>query len=276
MGSFMASEASLGPFRYSAVLFDMDGVLALNSHFHTLAWQRFAADHLTFKISDEDPRIHGGRNMEVLAALTGRQPTPIEIEECDRLKERYYRDLAKSRIGPTPGLMPYLEWLSETGVPCALVTSAGIENAEFVLSELGLASYFPVRVTAEDVQHGKPHPQPYQEGARCLGVSPTSCLVHEDAPSGVQSALAAGCHVVALTTTVTSTLLTEAGATLLVADFIEWLEQLRSSSGQLQCCSFRCTAGLGLGSGGEEWQPWPVFLLVCRPAFVSAITSAWA
>jgi HAD superfamily hydrolase (TIGR01509 family) len=230
MSSSLASKAILGA-RFGAVLFDMDGVLALNSHFHMRAWQRFAADHLKLEIGDDDARIHGGRNQDILAALTGRQPTSAEVAECDRVKEGYYRHLAKGRISPTPGLVPYLEWLSRTGVPCALVTSAGIENTEFVLSELRLASYFSAKVTAEDVQHGKPNPHPYQEGARRLRISPTSCLVHEDAPSGVQSAVAAGCHVVALTTTVAPTLLIEAGATLLIADFIEWLKKLTSPPG---------------------------------------------
>jgi HAD superfamily hydrolase (TIGR01509 family) len=212
-----------------AVLFDMDGVLALNSHFHTQAWQRYAAEHLGIAIGDDDARIHGGRNADILAALTGRQPGAAEVEACDRLKEGTYRRLARGAIRPVPGLMAYLDHLAAHRVPCAVVTSAGVENADFVLAELGIAARFAARVTAEDVRHGKPHPEPYQQGARRLGIDPAACLVHEDAPAGVRSAIAAGCQVVALTTTVAPAVLRQAGAARLVADFDEWLAQLAIS-----------------------------------------------
>ena len=54
-----------------ALLFDMDGVLTLNGHFHGQAWQRFAREHLALDVTPDDPRLHGGRNAEIVAALTG-------------------------------------------------------------------------------------------------------------------------------------------------------------------------------------------------------------
>ena len=56
-------------------------------------------------------------------------------------------------------------------------------------------------VTVDDVARGKPHPDPFLEAAARLGVSPARCLVVEDAPGGLQSARAAGCFTLALTTT---------------------------------------------------------------------------
>ena len=68
------------------------------------------------------------------------------------------------------------------------------------LEHLGLP--IPERfVSADDVAEGKPHPEAYLTGARILGVSPGSCLVVEDTPSGVRAARAAGMRVVALATT---------------------------------------------------------------------------
>jgi mannitol-1-/sugar-/sorbitol-6-phosphatase len=58
-----------------------------------------------------------------------------------------------------------------------------------------------VLVTADDVARGKPAPDPYLQAARRLGVDPTSCLVVEDAPAGLESARVAGCATLAVTTT---------------------------------------------------------------------------
>jgi len=58
-----------------------------------------------------------------------------------------------------------------------------------------------VLVTADDVVNGKPHPEPFLEAARRLGVDPRRCLVIEDAPKGLEAAKAAGCFTLALVTT---------------------------------------------------------------------------
>lgn len=77
----------------------------------------------------------------------------------------------------------------------ALVTSASQRIARHRLESAGLP--LPtLLVAAEDVVHGKPDPEPYLLGAKGLGVAPANCLVFEDAPAGIQSALRAGCAVV--------------------------------------------------------------------------------
>lgn len=63
---------------------------------------------------------------------------------------------------------------------------------------------------------GKPHPEGYLLAAKALGKEPKDCLVFEDAPSGVQAAIAAGMNCIACTTTHTVDQLREAGATVIV------------------------------------------------------------
>jgi sugar-phosphatase len=58
-----------------------------------------------------------------------------------------------------------------------------------------------VLVTADDVEHGKPAPDPFLEAARRLSADPTRCLVVEDAPKGLLAAKAAGCFTLAVVTT---------------------------------------------------------------------------
>jgi sugar-phosphatase len=91
----------------------------------------------------------------------------------------------------------------------AIVTSATRRLANVRLAAAGLEPP-AVMVCAEDVTHGKPHPEPYQRAADLLGVPPSRCIAFEDAPAGVAAAVAAGAHVVAVTSTVDGRWLTDA------------------------------------------------------------------
>jgi sugar-phosphatase len=82
----------------------------------------------------------------------------------------------------------------------AIVTSA---TRPLAVARLGYAG-IPVpqhTITAEDVSHGKPSPEPFLKGAALLGFAPADCLVFEDTPAGISSARAAGMRTVALRTT---------------------------------------------------------------------------
>jgi sugar-phosphatase len=58
-----------------------------------------------------------------------------------------------------------------------------------------------ILVTAEDVTHGKPDPEPYLVAAKGLGIPPDKCVVIEDSPAGIDAARSAGMQTVAIATT---------------------------------------------------------------------------
>jgi mannitol-1-/sugar-/sorbitol-6-phosphatase len=104
-----------------------------------------------------------------------------------------------------------------------IVTSATTRLLDGRLSYAGLP--IPaVLVPAENVVHGKPHPEPYLTGAKLLGFSPVDCLVIEDSPAGIASGKAAGCKVLAVLSSHTQAEL--AGADWFVAS----LEQVSVAS----------------------------------------------
>jgi len=206
------------------VLFDMDGVLTDNNLYHRQAWRDIARELLKLDLTDHDlnTKVDGGRNPEIMARLTGREPTQDEAETFHHAKETRYRDLARGQLQEVSGLGTYLDQLDALGIPYALVTSADQINVEFGLEAIGLHRRFVHRVLGSDVQHGKPHPEPYERGAALLGVDPRDCLAHEDAINGVLSAANAGCVVCALTTTQDADALLAAGAHWTVLDFATW------------------------------------------------------
>ena len=96
-----------------------------------------------------------------------------------------------------------MEFLAESqrlGISMAVATAAGMANREFTLGGLGIVSYFSTVVGAEDVRHGKPHPEIFLKAADRLRVDPARCVVFEDAISGIEAAGRAGMKAVALAT----------------------------------------------------------------------------
>ena len=66
-----------------------------------------------------------------------------------------------------------------------------------IVGELPRGS-FAATIVGDEVRRGKPHPEPYLAAARALKVSASDCVALEDSPTGVRSATAAGCHVIAI------------------------------------------------------------------------------
>ncbi|MBI5087576.1 MAG: HAD family phosphatase [Actinobacteria bacterium] len=106
-------------------------------------------------------------------------------------------DRVRQRIPWRPGARELLADLRAADIPCALVTMSWRRFAEAVVEMLPPGS-FQVLVVGDDVTDGKPHPEPYLTAARLVGVAPERCVAIEDSPTGVRSAVAAGCITIAV------------------------------------------------------------------------------
>ena len=101
------------------------------------------------------------------------------------------------RIPWRPGARELLADLNEAGVPCALVTMSWRRFVDPIMAALPDRT-FVATITGDEVPpgRGKPDPEPYLLGAAACGVHPEDCVAIEDSPTGVRSALRAGCRVV--------------------------------------------------------------------------------
>ena len=82
--------------------------------------------------------------------------------------------------------------------PLGLASSSNRELIDLVLELSGLARFFHVTVSSEEVQRGKPAPDVYLEAARGLSVPPENCAAVEDSRNGIRAAKAAGMRVIAI------------------------------------------------------------------------------
>ncbi len=202
--------------RYEAVLFDMDGVIVDTTQSVTAFWLRLAARHgLALGEADFARHIYGCAATHTLDALFPRL-TAQEREAVLAEMAEYEMHL---RYTGVRGAVPFLRALRARGVPTALVTSGARWKVEAVTGQLHIGGLFAAFVTAEDIQHSKPHPEPYLLAAQKLGKPAAHCLVFEDSISGVQAAVAAGALCIGVRPVAMAAPLYQAGARFVVPDF---------------------------------------------------------
>ncbi len=97
-----------------------------------------------------------------------------------------------------PGLFELLDIVDESRLPKAVATSSPREYMENLLGRFDLLHRFPVTLTAEDVTHGKPHPEIYLTAATRLNVHPGRMMVLEDSETGSRAGASAGAVVVSV------------------------------------------------------------------------------
>jgi HAD superfamily hydrolase (TIGR01509 family) len=96
-----------------------------------------------------------------------------------------------------PGAAELLAAVRAAGVPAALVTNTGRALVDVALHTLG-ATNFDAVLCGDEVAFTKPHAEHYLAAARALGVDPARCVAIEDSPTGLASARAAGCALLAI------------------------------------------------------------------------------
>ncbi|WP_434391297.1 HAD family hydrolase [Melittangium boletus] len=189
------------PYPFSAVLFDLDGVVIDTTALHYRVWERFGLTRGFVPTPAQLLASNGRPARETLREWFGADLGEDALAAMMRQVEPLVlQALETEPVSAVPGVGEFLQALRAAGVPHALGTSATPAHAERALSRLGLSEAFPVRITAANVTQGKPHPEVYLKAAAALGVAPSTCLVFEDALSGLRAARAAGASCVALTT----------------------------------------------------------------------------
>lgn len=187
--------------RTSAVLFDLDGVIADTAPFHQESWLEFARKYGIPMTEGDFRRTFGMRNEEILVTLFQRDLEPLELYRYALEKEELFRQKIRGRVRALPGAQALIQALYQQGYRLAVVSSTPPENLELILGELQLHPYFQVILSGRDVDRGKPHPEGYLRAAERLQVEPGFCVVIEDAPLGVEAAKRAGMRSIAVTGT---------------------------------------------------------------------------
>lgn len=185
-----------------AFLFDLNGTMIDDMHYHTMAWHKVLTNELGAKLSVEEVKVQMyGKNIELLTRIFGADHfTAEEANKISIEKEKRYQQEFRPHLKLLKGLDSFLQKASEAHIKMAIGSAAIMFNIDFVLDNLNIRHYFSALVSADEVTTSKPHPETFLKCAALLGVKPEECVVFEDAPKGVESALNAGMACVVLTT----------------------------------------------------------------------------
>ena len=197
------SRSGVPEFSLKAALVDMDGVLYDSMPRHARAWVKMMAS-LGIECPEEYFYLYEGMTGAAIINQIFKERGMGEVspEEAKRL---YAIKAANFVALGQPEMMPVtidiLSDLRDNGVKRVLVTGSGQQSVLDRLSR-DYPGIFPddCRVTAHDVVHGKPAPEPYEKGMALAGVAPCEAIVIENAPLGIMAGRAAGCFVIGVTT----------------------------------------------------------------------------
>jgi HAD superfamily hydrolase (TIGR01509 family) len=185
---------------YSAVIFDMDGVLVDTEPMHLRALNQVLAESGFALSEEENQQLLGTSFKATWDFLIKRFNFEAELERYAPAYDEAVVSLLREPLTPALGSMKLLADLRTHKVPLALASSAKRRWIEATLQSLGMQDFFPITVSGEDVTHSKPAPDIFLLTASRLGLSADRCLVIEDSPNGIAAARGAGMDVIAVRT----------------------------------------------------------------------------
>lgn len=214
--------------KYKGIIFDFNGTLLFDTEQHEQAWRDYVKELCGREITDDEFRycIHGRTNADILKYFLHNGLTDREIERHSEAKEEVYRRLCmkmSDRLHLADGAYELLDMLKAAGVRMAVATSSGRSNTQFYIKRFDLWRWFNQNtfVYNDGSIPGKPEPDIYITAAEAIGLEPSECVVFEDMPSGIESAVAAGAgRIIAVSSSLSQEFLSSVGGVdEVIADF---------------------------------------------------------
>jgi HAD superfamily hydrolase (TIGR01509 family) len=176
--------------RPAAVLWDMDGTI-VDTEPYWMAAEVALVESFGGSWSTEDAMQLVGSGLENSAVILQRAGVDLEVQQIiDRLTDEVLTQIDVA-VPWRPGARELIERLRDTGIPIALVTMSMRRMALRVADAIGPGTFDEV-IGGDDVEHEKPHPEPYLTAAERLGVEISHCVAIEDSQFGLASAISSG------------------------------------------------------------------------------------
>jgi len=176
------------------VLFDMDGLVLDSEKLYSRFWMEACAFYgytMSYEQSLKMRALNRNAGKAMLQSFFGEEIDYVQV----RAKRIELMDafIEENGVELKDGVVELLAYLKEKNIPAAITSSSPLPRIQNHLSRHGLDTQFDCLCSGYEVPNGKPAPDIYLYGAKCLGVKPEECLALEDAHSGLLAAYRAGC-----------------------------------------------------------------------------------
>jgi HAD superfamily hydrolase (TIGR01509 family) len=217
-----------------AIFFDFNGVIINDERIHLRAYREVLQEHNVELKDDDYFRCLGMDDVAFTRAAFARAGREVDDETTRAIINREHethRSFIEAEVPFAPGVITFVKEAARE-FDLGIVSMAELSEIEHVLAPANLLQHFTVIVTAEPGLNHKPAPDCYRRALELLNAQrrndrklpslPGECLVIEDAPPGVKAGQAAGMRTLAVTNTVTESLLRAAGADVVTASLADW------------------------------------------------------
>jgi|688.fasta_scaffold405669_1 HAD superfamily hydrolase (TIGR01509 family) len=181
-----------------AVVFDLDGLMLNTEDIFELAGIELMARRGLVMTDEIRHGMMGRRPVEAFTILQKLSGITDRMEDLMMETKVLFESIAQDRLATMPGLHEVFELIDRRKLPRAVATSSPRVYMTHLLQKFDLLHRVDFTLTAEDVTHGKPHPEIYLAAAKLLNVEPAEMLVLEDSETGTRAAAAAGAYVVSV------------------------------------------------------------------------------
>jgi HAD superfamily hydrolase (TIGR01509 family) len=186
------------PALIKAVVFDLDGLMFNTEDIFNEVGRMVLARRQKEMTRELLQQMMGRRAPEALQIMIDFHELSDTVIGLIDETRALFTELAVDRLAPMPGLFSLLAHIETRGLAKGVATSSGRHYLEEMLNRFQLLERFQMTLAAEDVTHGKPHPEIYQTAALRLGVAPHEMLVLEDSHAGTTAAVNASAIVVSV------------------------------------------------------------------------------
>ena len=178
---------------FSAVIFDMDGLVLDTETTYFFAWQQ-AAKAMGHALSEDFClSLSGLHYKDIKPKLMANCGADFNLQVFNQLSGIFWREHVNTYgISVKFGFTELLEYIAQEQMPYCLATNSRAVNTYECLELAGIKDVFSVIITRDDVKNGKPAPDIFLKAAELLSVSIGQCLVLEDSHAGIVAASSAG------------------------------------------------------------------------------------
>lgn len=186
--------------KYKAFLFDLNGTMINDMHYHINAWYQLLNSMGATISPEETKRQCYGKNHELLERIFPGRFSEDEKKIISVEKEKAYQQGFRPYLKLVDGLDKFLVKAHQDDIKMGIGSAAIMMNVDFVLDGLQIRKYFSAIVSADEVILSKPDPETFLKCADLLNLKSEDCLVFEDSPKGTEAAKNAGMNCVVITT----------------------------------------------------------------------------